>query len=176
MVRRDAVTAARECAAMATGTPWRATATTSAIERERPSMVTEAGMREEATCKSGETPSGYERASDEVHPRHSLLNVHSAPATRRLPRPCHLCPGRRRLFRHHELRVSRIRLYAPVEDHVLAADMRHSQRAVVQHRAGHDLENVPESRPGEQRIAGVSARGREVDRREIGNRAGAVEP
>src|SRR6266699_2019305 len=33
---------------MATGTPWRATATTSAIERERPSMVTEAGMRDES--------------------------------------------------------------------------------------------------------------------------------
>ena len=42
-------------------------------------MVTEAGMREEATCKSGETPSGYERASDEIHPRHSLLKRQGTP-------------------------------------------------------------------------------------------------
>jgi len=33
-VRRDAVTAARACGAIATRTPWRATATTSAMDRE----------------------------------------------------------------------------------------------------------------------------------------------
>src|SRR6266480_2780527 len=35
---------------MATGTPWRATATTSAIDKERPSSVIVAGMRKGSYC------------------------------------------------------------------------------------------------------------------------------
>jgi hypothetical protein len=44
IVARDACTTARDSAAIATGAPLRATATTSAIERERPSMVMVDGM------------------------------------------------------------------------------------------------------------------------------------
>src|SRR5437763_14107952 len=72
MVRRDAVTASSACGARATGTPWRATATTSAIDRERPSSVIVAGMRKGSYCSEIR-----DAKVDAEMPRREV--VHSAP-------------------------------------------------------------------------------------------------
>src|SRR2546430_1576703 len=59
-----------------------------------------------------------------------------------LPRDCHLPSGQPRPFRRHQVRIPGIRLDAPIEDHVLAADVRHSQRPVAQHGSVYEFEDV----------------------------------
>src|SRR3989442_5164517 len=84
-----------------------------------------------------------------------------------LPSDRHLPSGQPRPFRRHQVRIPRIRLDAPIEDHVLAADVRHSQRSVVQHGSVYEFEDVAKTGAHEERIAAVSARRRKVDRGEI---------
>src|SRR2546422_9947131 len=137
--RRDPSTPSGAAAAIAPGPPWRATATTSAIVRECPSSVTGTGMREEATWNSTETP-------------------RQTPASRRLPRPCHLLPGERRAPGRRQLQVPRIRLHAEIEDQILPAHVRHTQPGVALHQAFDDLAHVPEAGLRQEGGARVAAR------------------
>src|SRR6266853_4019194 len=90
-LRRDAVTAVSEWGAMATGTLCRATATTSAIDREKPSRVTVGGMR-----KGSYRPAIRDAKADATRGQGMLprpLDFHSAAldasaSTSRLP-PAH---------------------------------------------------------------------------------------
>src|SRR5438128_10230627 len=131
MVRRDAVTAARACGARATGTPWRATATTSAIERERPSMVTGVGMREEATSGSGEPPRETPtlnvptRRLDASASTSKLPPARSSPVPSAAPAPGSPNPSAR-----------------PVDDHVLAAHRGDTQARAAVLPASQPLEHV----------------------------------
>src|SRR2546429_9599268 len=59
-----------------------------------------------------------------------------------LPSDRHLPPGQPRPFRRRQVRVPGIRLHAPIEDHVLAADVRHSQRPVVQTRSASQFQTL----------------------------------
>src|SRR3989442_8100285 len=134
---------------MATGAPCRATATTSAIDREKPSRVTVGGMRKGSYCPALRDAKVDATRGQGMLPR--PLDFHSALLTpRRLPRGYRL-PTRRRPLRLDEFRVPRICLHARIEDRVLAADIGHPQRAVVQHGAVHDLEDITEARSGQQR-------------------------
>src|SRR4029077_11892536 len=92
-----------------------------------------------------------------------------------LPRDCYLPPGQPRPFRRHQVRIPGSRLHAPIEDHVLAADVRHSQRSVVQHGSVYEFEDVAKTGAREERIPAVPARRREVDRGEISDGIRAVE-
>src|SRR5919109_3298301 len=56
IVRREAMSAAREGGAMATGASWRATATTSPMDNEWPSRVIGVGMRWGRYVRAEETP------------------------------------------------------------------------------------------------------------------------
>src|SRR5207248_10719336 len=76
-------------------------------------------------------------------------------------------PPRRRPLRRRELRVPRIRLYAPVEDHILPADRGDPQRGVMIRAGFVALEHVAVTGHCLVHVAGVAARGREIDRRQI---------
>src|SRR5213080_3972721 len=78
---------------MVTGATPRATATTSAIERERPSSVTEGGMRKEGT-RPYTRRQAYKRRVARSHPGHSRLATACNLASANLPGngyrfPCH---------------------------------------------------------------------------------------
>src|SRR5216683_1760567 len=90
---RERVTRSRVSGATATRAPCRATETTSAMVRERPSRVTKAGI--------------------------VAWKVGHVPAARQLPRACDDDPrllGGRQVAVHHELGVAGVGLEAPVED------------------------------------------------------------
>src|SRR2546421_1837341 len=107
-------------------------------------------MREEATCAGArrqasdrqwaaqfKTPSG-QGANLATHTWEPL----AAWRLVTLPSDRHLPSGQPRPFRRHQVRIPRIRLDAPIEDHVLAADVRHSQRSVAQHGSVYECEDV----------------------------------
>src|SRR6266566_2024159 len=147
-------------AGIVTVAPSRATATTSAIESDRPSMVTGARIR-----------GGNYEGARWPQPR----------ATGRLPgASCRLVrrddDRARRLRREHatpqlELRVAGIGLHAPIEHDVLPAHVRDAQGTVVERGAVHDLEHVAEADLGLRRVRAIAARRGEVDRRQIGHGA-----
>src|SRR6266702_7480408 len=144
---------------MATGASRRATATTSAMDKEWPSSVIGVGMRQKDSEGRGVRSA-------------SLIPRPCAPpgvwASRRLSR-CYCPPTRRRPLRGGQLRIPRIRLYTPVENDILAADRGDSQRGVVIRAGLVALEDV--AVPGHRlvHVAGIAARGREVDRRQVGD-------
>src|SRR3989442_14352667 len=101
---------------MATGAPCRATATTSAIDREKPSRVTVGGMRKGSYCPALRDAKVDATRGQGMLPR--PLDFNSTLLTpRRLPRGYRL-PTRRRPLRLDEFRVARICLHAPMEDPV----------------------------------------------------------
>src|SRR5207244_10418086 len=91
-----------------------------------------------------------------------------------LPSDRHPPSGQPRPFRRHQVRIPRIRLDAPIEDHVLAADVRHSKRSVAQHGSVYEFEDVAKTGAREERIPAVPARWREVDRGESSDGIRAV--
>src|SRR5437764_428133 len=169
--RREAPTLARACGAMVTGATPRATATTSAIERECPSSVTEGGMRKEGT-RPYTRRQAYKRRVARSHPGHSRLATACNLASANLPRNGYRFPCQR--FRR-QLRTPRIRLHAPVEEHVLTADRGDAQRGVVIRTGLVALEHV--TVPGHRlvHVASVADRGREVDRRQVGDGLRAID-
>src|SRR5256886_13778155 len=142
---------------MVTGGTHGATATRSAIERECPSSVTEAGMRQEGT-RPYPRRQAYKRRVARSHPGHSRLATACNLASANLPGNGYRFPCQRRFRR--QLRIPRIRLYAPVEDHVLTADRGDAQRGVVIRPVPVPLELV--TVPGHRlvHVGRIAARGR----------------
>src|SRR6266550_2092810 len=135
-VRREAATPASADWATATAAPPRATATMSAMVRERPSRVMVGGIPK-LTVAGCKTPSCKWLKEKEWPGQQSLA---TPPGNRRqlgargLHRACDR-PTRRvrdgKLAAELKLRVAGVGLETPIEDQVIAPDVRHAQRAVA---------------------------------------------
>src|SRR2546428_11162742 len=122
-------------------------------------------MREEATCagarrqaSGGQWAAQFKTPSGQgAKPGHSYWEPLAAWRLVTLPRDGHLPSGQPRPFRRHQVRIPRIRLDAPIEDHVLAADVRHSQRPVAHHGIVYEFEDGAKTGAREEWIAAGSA-------------------
>src|SRR2546430_17256348 len=112
---------------MVTGGTHGATATRSAIERECPWSVTEAGMRKEGRRRYTRRQA-YKRRVARSHPGHSRLATACNLASANLPGNGYRIPCQGRFRR--QLRIPRLRLSAPDEHHGRTPGRGHAPRGV----------------------------------------------
>src|SRR5437667_406020 len=101
----------------------------------------------------------------------------AASTTRRdAPIRCN-APGATAAGAPQRLGIPQVRLDAPVEDQVVAADVRHPQGGIVQRRGPvDDLEHVPVAGHRLEHVARVAAHGCDVDVGQIAHGGGTVQP
>src|SRR5258708_824645 len=176
-VRREAATPASAAFAMATAAPPRATATMSAMVRERPSRVMVGGMPK-LTGPGCEAPSGtrLKDKSGQVDDPWPLLPTTGARGLLFAAddRPRHIRD--RKVATELQVRGPGVGLEAPIEDQVIAADMGDAQRPEAHRLPRDDLEAAAIARHGFDHVPRISAIRCEADRREVGDRRRRVEP